>query len=111
MASTQSQGKRRRSTPDAAKNGSTAPVTKLDADTLLALYTKMVEIRLFEDAAQRGFRQGKVGGYMHVYSGQEAVATGFLNAFKEGGPGWQTRMTEILRQAAADLPGRPRQEP
>jgi pyruvate dehydrogenase E1 component alpha subunit len=84
MASTQSQGKRRRSTPDAAKNGSTAPVTKLDADTLLALYTKMVEIRLFEDAAQRGFRQGKVGGYMHVYSGQEAVATGFLNAYKEG---------------------------
>lgn len=27
-----------------------------------------------------------------------------LDAFKEGGPGWQTRMTEILRHAAADLP-------
>jgi pyruvate dehydrogenase E1 component alpha subunit len=56
----------------------------LDKDTLVALYQKMVEIRLFEDAAQRGFRQGKVGGYMHVYSGQEAVATGFLNAYAEG---------------------------
>jgi pyruvate dehydrogenase E1 component alpha subunit len=56
----------------------------LDADALVALYDKMVNIRLFEDAAQRGFRQGKVGGYMHVYSGQEAVATGFLDTYREG---------------------------
>jgi pyruvate dehydrogenase E1 component alpha subunit len=81
MASTQSTGKRRRST---AKDGSSAPGSQLSAEALLALYKKMVEIRLFEDAAQRGFRQGKVGGYMHVYSGQEAVATGLLESFQEG---------------------------
>ncbi|GEO16360.1 BrnA antitoxin family protein [Microvirga aerophila] len=34
-----------------------------------------------------------------------------LDAFRADGPGWQTRMTEILRQTAADLPARPRQEP
>jgi pyruvate dehydrogenase E1 component alpha subunit len=53
-------------------------------DRLVDLYREMVLIRAFEDACQRGFRQGKIGGYLHVYTGQEAVATGFLQAFKEG---------------------------
>ncbi|MDQ4044886.1 MAG: thiamine pyrophosphate-dependent enzyme [Chloroflexota bacterium] len=57
---------------------------ELDTDKLLSLYEKMVEIRLFEDAAQRGFRQGKIGGYLHLYVGQEAVATGFLESHQEG---------------------------
>src|ERR687895_165325 len=56
----------------------------VDDDHLLELYKKMVLIRVFEEATQRGFRQGKIGGYLHVYTGQEAVATGFLQAFKEG---------------------------
>jgi pyruvate dehydrogenase E1 component alpha subunit len=53
-------------------------------DRLVDLYREMVLIRAFEDACQRGFRQGKIGGYLHVYTGQEAVATGFLAAFREG---------------------------
>jgi pyruvate dehydrogenase E1 component alpha subunit len=53
-------------------------------DRLVDLYREMVLIRAFEDACQRGFRQGKIGGYLHVYTGQEAVATGFLQTFKEG---------------------------
>ncbi len=89
MATTQSQGKRRRSAAEPTKNGRAGASKagngpQLDADALVALYDKMVNIRLFEDAAQRGFRQGKVGGYMHVYSGQEAVATGFLDTYREG---------------------------
>ena len=51
---------------------------------LVDLYKEMVLIRAFEEACQRGFRQGKIGGYLHVYIGQEAVATGFLQAYKEG---------------------------
>ena len=51
---------------------------------LADLYKEMVLIRVFEEACQRGFRQGKIGGYLHVYIGQEAVATGFLDAYKEG---------------------------
>ena len=51
---------------------------------LVDLYKKMVLIRTFEEASQRGFRQGKLGGYLHVYIGQEAVATGFIDAYKEG---------------------------
>src|SRR3712207_3726848 len=53
-------------------------------DRLVDLYREMALIRAFEEACQRGFRQGKIGGYLHVYTGQEAVATGFLQAFKEG---------------------------
>src|ERR687891_1491166 len=56
----------------------------VDGDHLLDLYKKMVLIRAFEEATQRGFRQGKIGGYMHVYTGQEAVATGFIDAFQDG---------------------------
>lgn len=55
-----------------------------DAEALVGFYQKMVEIRLFEDASTKAFRQGKIGGYLHVYSGQEAVATAFINAMKEG---------------------------
>ncbi len=57
-----------------------------DGEHLLDLYRKMVLIRTFEEATQRSFRQGKIGGYLHVYIGQEAVATGFLDAHREGDP-------------------------
>jgi pyruvate dehydrogenase E1 component alpha subunit len=68
-----------RSSP--SRNG--AEPQDLDTETTLDLYRKMNTIRFFEDAAQRGFRQGKVGGYLHLYSGQEAVATGFLSFYEE----------------------------
>ena len=55
------------------------------SERLVDLYTEMVQIRLFEEACQRGFRQGKIGGYLHVYIGQEAVATGFLDTFTRTG--------------------------
>jgi pyruvate dehydrogenase E1 component alpha subunit len=44
----------------------------------------MVLVRVFEEATQRSFKKGKIGGYLHVYIGQEAVATGFLDAYREG---------------------------
>ena len=55
-----------------------------DGEHLVELYKQMVLIRTFEEATQRAFRQGKIGGYLHVYIGQEAVATGFLDAYREG---------------------------
>ncbi len=53
-------------------------------DHLVDLYREMVMVRTFEEACQKGFRQGKIGGYMHVYTGEEAVAVGFLDSFKDG---------------------------
>src|SRR5438067_2804551 len=43
---------------------------------------QMIFIRRFEEASEREFRRGKIGGYLHVYSGQEAVATGILSALR-----------------------------
>src|SRR5256885_1818175 len=37
---------------------------------------QMIFIRRFEEATEREFRRGKIGGYLHVYSGQEAVGSG-----------------------------------
>ena len=89
MATTQSDGNRRKSASapanrDASNAREGQTQVQFDAEALVGFYQKMVEIRLFEDAAQRGFRQGKIGGYLHVYSGQEAVALGFIDALQEG---------------------------
>src|ERR1700730_11982833 len=43
----------------------------------------MILIRRFEEATEREFRKGKIGGYLHVYIGQEAVASGILGALKK----------------------------
>jgi len=43
----------------------------------------MIFIRRFEEATEREFRRGKIGGYLHVYSGQEAVCVGILSATKK----------------------------
>jgi pyruvate dehydrogenase E1 component alpha subunit len=83
MATTQRRGKKRRE-DDVASDLAAQNGLALDDAALIDFYRRMSLIRFFEDAAQRGFRQGKIGGYLHVYSGQEAVATGFLAAYREG---------------------------
>ena len=44
---------------------------------------QMIHIRRFEEATEREFRRGKIGGYLHVYSGQEAVASGIITALRK----------------------------
>lgn len=87
MATTENQGKTRRPAAKPAttdSNGAGQVEAVFDTEKMVDIYRKMVEIRFFEDGATRGFRTGQIGGYLHVYSGQEAVATGFLDAFQEG---------------------------
>jgi pyruvate dehydrogenase E1 component alpha subunit len=55
-----------------------------DPEHLVELYRRMVLVRTFEEACQRSFRKGKIGGYLHLYTGEEAVAAGFLSAFRPG---------------------------
>jgi pyruvate dehydrogenase E1 component alpha subunit len=61
------------------RNGAAAPAV----DMLVEWYRKMVLVRRFEDQAERAFRRGKIGGYLHLYTGQEAVAAGFLAAARD----------------------------
>jgi pyruvate dehydrogenase E1 component alpha subunit len=53
-------------------------------------YREMVLIRRFEDKCNIAYRQGLVGGYMHVYIGMEATAVGWNAALK---PGWDYVIT------------------
>lgn len=55
-----------------------------DPGQLVELYRRMKLVRTFEEACQRSFRKGKIGGYLHLYTGEEAVAAGFLSAFQPG---------------------------
>ncbi len=46
----------------------------------LDLYYQMVLIRLVEEQAAQLYQQGKIGGFLHLYIGQEAVSTGLISA-------------------------------
>ena len=51
-------------------------VKTLDKKELLRLYREMVLIRRLEEEAAHLYQQGKIGGFLHLYIGQEAVASG-----------------------------------
>ena len=48
----------------------------LDQETLLGAYRKMRTIREFEERVHIEFMAGHIPGFVHLYAGQEAVATG-----------------------------------
>jgi pyruvate dehydrogenase E1 component alpha subunit len=54
----------------------------MDKEEYLDLYYQMVLIRLVEEAAAQLYQQGKIGGFLHLYIGQEAVSTGLISARK-----------------------------
>ncbi|MFO1067255.1 MAG: pyruvate dehydrogenase (acetyl-transferring) E1 component subunit alpha [Geminicoccaceae bacterium] len=61
-----------------------APATGPSADTLLAYYREMLLIRRFEEKAGQLYGMGLIGGFCHLYIGQEAVAVGIQHALKTG---------------------------
>lgn len=48
----------------------------ISKDLILALYRTMVEIREFELKGYEIYRSGRMPGFIHLYVGEEAVATG-----------------------------------
>jgi TPP-dependent pyruvate/acetoin dehydrogenase alpha subunit len=55
----------------------------IDRELELGLYRRMLLIRGFEDLVQSLFLRGEVYGTTHLYSGQEAVATGVASLLEE----------------------------
>jgi pyruvate dehydrogenase E1 component alpha subunit len=53
-------------------------------DELLRLYEQMLLIRRFEEKAGQLYGLGLIGGFCHLYIGQEAVAVGLQSALEEG---------------------------
>ncbi|MBI2843453.1 MAG: pyruvate dehydrogenase (acetyl-transferring) E1 component subunit alpha [Armatimonadetes bacterium] len=54
----------------------------MEKDELIEMYRQMVLIRKFEDRAGEMYKVGKIGGFLHLYIGQEAVAVGFISALR-----------------------------
>ena len=57
---------------------------KLPKTKLMAMYEEMLLIRRFEEKAGQLYGMGLIGGFCHLYIGQEAVVTGMQAAAKEG---------------------------
>jgi pyruvate dehydrogenase E1 component alpha subunit len=66
----------------AAKSSATA--TDLSKEKQLAMFREMLLIRRFEEKAGQLYGMGLIGGFCHLYIGQEAVVTGIQAAAKEG---------------------------
>ena len=49
-------------------------------ETLLKWYDEMLLIRRFEEKCAQLYGMGKIGGFCHLYNGQEAIAAGSIGA-------------------------------
>ena len=57
-----------------------------DARSLKELLRQMMLIRRFEERTAQSYQQAKIGGFCHLYIGQEAVAVGSIAALRDGDP-------------------------
>ena len=53
-----------------------------DRETLLKIFYQMVLIRRFEEKCAESYSLGKIGGFCHLYIGQEAVGVGAISAVR-----------------------------
>jgi pyruvate dehydrogenase E1 component alpha subunit len=54
----------------------------MEKNEYLELFHQMILIRLVEEQASVLYQQGKIGGFLHLYIGQEAVSTGIISVRK-----------------------------
>ena len=59
-------------------------IAEFDKEQELAVYREMLLIRRFEEKAGQLYGMGFIGGFCHLYIGQEAVITGIQRAMQEG---------------------------
>jgi pyruvate dehydrogenase E1 component alpha subunit len=72
------------STPESKRIEPEDPgITETTAEELRPLYRQMLAIRRLEEAAAKAYSQGKIGGFLHLIIGQEAVCVGAIATLKE----------------------------
>ena len=54
-----------------------------DRETLLKIFHQMLLIRRFEEKCAESYSLGKIGGFCHLYIGQEAVGVGAISALRD----------------------------
>ena len=67
-----------------AKPKSNGAADSIDKDQLLDFYRRMLLIRRFEERAGQLYGMGLIGGFCHLYIGQEAVAVGVQSVKEKG---------------------------
>lgn len=67
---------------DTAKKSSAT--SGLPKEKLIQMYREMLSIRRFEEKAGQLYGMGLIGGFCHLYIGQEAVVIGMQHAAKQG---------------------------
>src|SRR5712672_3621428 len=67
-----------------AKAKPAASVTDLGKERELKAFREMLLIRLFEEKVAQMYGMGLIGGFCHLYIGQEAVVVGMQMAIKDG---------------------------
>src|SRR5918997_1610851 len=78
---------KRRKQPAKDEGMATTPETAerfagLSSEQLIEMYRQMVLIRDFEEKCQEMYTRAKIGGFLHLYVGQEGVAAGMMAALK-----------------------------
>ncbi|MBC8028822.1 MAG: pyruvate dehydrogenase (acetyl-transferring) E1 component subunit alpha [Pyrinomonadaceae bacterium] len=68
---------------EAVKEAQKERLSGLDRATLIGIYHEMVLVRRFEEKAAEAYSSGKIGGFCHLYIGQEAVAIGAISAIRK----------------------------
>src|SRR5690242_10043991 len=70
-------------TPEAKRVEPEDPsIVQTTVDELAPLYRQMLAIRRLEEASAKAYSQGKIGGFLHLIIGQEAVCTGAIAALR-----------------------------
>src|SRR5882724_3213996 len=54
-----------------------------DRETLLKIFHQMLLMRRFEEKCAESYSLGKIGGFCHLYIGQEAVGVGAISALRD----------------------------
>jgi pyruvate dehydrogenase E1 component alpha subunit len=60
-----------------------SPAIEEDRETLVKIFHQMLLIRRFEEKCAESYSLGKIGGFCHLYIGQEAVGVGAISALRD----------------------------
>jgi len=72
--------------PSAKKDGAKRPSDALGNDVLIKWLRDMIQIREFENRCAQAYQLAKIGGFCHLYIGQEALAVGTINSLNHDDP-------------------------
>jgi pyruvate dehydrogenase E1 component alpha subunit len=84
MARSAKQAAKKPAAKSAAKSGAKGKIAKLSKDEELRALHDMLLIRRFEEKAGQLYGMGAIGGFCHLYIGQEAVVVGMQMTLEEG---------------------------